>query len=202
MNEGTAIIETPRLLIRELVDGDDEAMFDMDSDPEVHRFLGNHPYTDIGQSRENIAFIRRQYAEHGIGRWAVVLKEDGTFIGWTGFKRMVEAVNGHIHHLDFGYRHARRFWGKGYASEAAKAALEYGVDSLGFTDVYAMTDVGNAGSRRILEKLGFRLDGIFAYDAAPSWRAHYGEPTTWYVLDRSLKPGGLFKVSPPLEVTP
>lgn len=175
-------IETPRLLIRELLPTDEGAMFQMDSDPDVHRYLGNKPYTSIGQSRENIAIVRQQYADNGIGRWAVVLKDTGAFIGWTGFKRLMEPVNGHIGHLDFGYRHLRKFWGKGYAYEAAKAALDYGVDVLGFTDIYGMTDVDNLGSRHILEKLGFRFVEIFSYDAPPTWRAYYGEPATWYKL--------------------
>jgi len=175
-------IETPRLIIREMLPEDEEGMFAMDSDPEVHRYLGNQPYTDIQQSRDNITFIRQQYADHGIGRWAVVLKDSGEFIGWTGFKRMVEPVNGHVNHLDFGYRHTRKLWRQGYAYEAAKAALDYGIGVLGFKDIYAMTDVENKGSRRILETLGFRFVEIFAYNAAPGWRAHHGEPTTWYEL--------------------
>lgn len=175
-------IETPRLIIREMLPTDDAAMFTMDNDPKVHRYLGGNPYTDIQQSRDNIAFIRRQYAEHGIGRWAVTLKDSGEFIGWTGFKRMVEPVNGHVGHLDFGYRHTRKFWGQGFGYEAAKAALDYGVGALGFADIYAMTDVDNAGSRRILEKLGFRFVEIFPYDGAGLWPQ--GRPTTWYRLAR------------------
>lgn len=178
--------ETPRLIIRDMRPEDEAGMFAMDSNPEVHRYLGNKHYTDVQQSRDNIRFIREQYAAHGIGRWSVLLRESGAFIGWTGFKRMVEKVNGHVGHLDFGYRHAQPYWGQGYAFEAAQAALSHGLDVLRLTGVYAMTDVANTGSRRILEKLGFRLDGIFDYDAPPNWRAHFGEPTTWYVLDSSL----------------
>lgn len=177
------ILETPRLVIRELMPSDCESMFAMDSDPEVHRYLGNRPYTSMQQSRDNIAAIRQQYAGHGIGRWAVELKETGELTGWTGFKRMTDKVNGHVGHLDFGYRHAKKFWGKGYAHEAAKAALEYGLQHLGFKDVYGMTDVNNAPSRRLLEKLGFRLVEIFAYDAPLTWRSYQGEPVTWYKLD-------------------
>lgn len=176
-------IETPRLLIRELRPSDEYGMFAMDSDPEVHRYLGNQPVSTIEQSRETIAFVRQQYVSDGIGRWAVELKETGEFIGWTGFKLMHEMVNGHVNHYDFGYRHLQRFWGQGYAYEAAQAALDYGIKVLGFKDIYGMTDVENKGSRRLLEKLGFRLVEIFAYDAPPTWRAHFGEPTTWYKLD-------------------
>lgn len=163
-------IETPRLLIRGLMPEDEQGMFEMDSDPEVHRYLGNRPCTSIDQTREYIATIRQQYADNGIGRWAVVLKETDEFIGWTGFKRITEPVNKHVHHLDFGYRHLRRFWRQGYAYEAAKAALDYGIEVLGFWDIYGMTDVDNTASRRLLERLGFRLMEIFAYDAPPLWR--------------------------------
>lgn len=174
------ILETPRLIIRELLPGDDEAMFAMDSNPEVHRYLGNKPYSDIQQSRDDITFLRQQYAAYGVGRWAVVLKETGELIGWTGFKRMIDMVNGHVNHLDFGYRHAQKFWQQGYAYEAAKAALDYGIKALGFTDIYAMTDVHNMGSRRILEKLGFQLEEIFPYDGPSLWVT--GLPVTWYKL--------------------
>lgn len=174
-----ALIETPRLIIRELQESDAEAMFEMDRDAEVHRYLGGKPYTDIAQSRDNIAFIRAQYAQNGIGRWAVELKTTGEFIGWTGFKLMRDQpVNGHVDHYDFGYRHARRFWKKGYAFEAAQAALAYGLRELRIPDVYAMTDVENAGSRRILEKLGFRLVEIFRYDGPSLWVKDL--PVTWY----------------------
>ncbi len=177
-------IETPRLIIRELLPEDEQGMYEMDSDPEVHTYLGNRPYTDIAQSRENIDFVRQQYIDNGIGRWAVTLKDTGEFVGWTGFKLMTEKVNGHVGHYDFGYRHTRKHWRKGYAYEAAQAALDYGIDVLGIKNIYAMTDVNNAGSRRILEKLGFRLVEIFSYDGSPFWVV--GQPTTWYRLDERL----------------
>jgi len=174
-------IETQRLIIRELRPEDAESMFEMDSDPEVHKYLGNKPNTDVAQIREVIAYVRQQYADNGIGRWAVTLKDTGEFIGWTGYKLMKETVNGHTGHYDFGYRHIRKHWRKGYAYEAAKAALDYGIDILGFKDIYAMTDVNNAGSRRILEKLGFHLVEIFGYDGPMLWIT--GQPITWYKLD-------------------
>lgn len=176
-------IETPRLYIRELLPADDAAMFEMDSDAEVHRYLGNKPQQHIGEARDVIAMVRQQYADFGIGRWAVVEKETGGFIGWTGFKRMTDKVNGHVGHYDFGYRHLRRAWGRGFAYEAARAALDYGIDQLDIRkDIYAMTDVDNGASRHLLEKLGFRLGHIFAYDGPTSWL--YGaQPTTWYVLE-------------------
>jgi RimJ/RimL family protein N-acetyltransferase len=74
----------------------------------------------------------------------------------------------------------RRHWGQGYAYEAAKASLDYGIDTMGFKDIYAMTDVDNLGSRHLLEKLGFEYKKTFAYDG-PSAEFN-GLPVTWYEL--------------------
>jgi len=172
-------IESERLYIRELALSDDQGMFEMDSDPEVHKYLGNKPVETIEQTREVIEFVRQQYKEFGIGRWAVIEKGTDEFVGWTGFKLFTNKVNGHSGHYDFGYRLARRFWGKGYATESGRASLHYGIDTLKLKDIYGMTDVNNRGSRNVLEKLGFELIEIFKYDAEPNWRAE-GELTTWY----------------------
>jgi hypothetical protein len=80
------VIETDRLLLRELRADDVPGMFAMDSDPEVHRYLGNHPLVDLAQSREHIAFIQQQYRENGVGRWAVLERQTGDFVGWSGLK--------------------------------------------------------------------------------------------------------------------
>ena len=175
-------IETERLVIRELLPEDEAGMYEMDSDPEVHRYLGNHPLTDIAQSRAVIEFVRKQYADAGIGRWAVLEKGSGDFVGWTGYKLLQGPVNGHENFYDFGYRHTRKHWGKGYAKEAARAALDHGIDHLGFRDIYAMTDANNGASRHILESLGFHLREIFPYDGDPGW-IDDGLPVTWYQLE-------------------
>lgn len=172
-------IETPRLIIRELELQDEAGMYEMDSDPEVHRFLGNNFYKSTAESRANIDIVRQQYLDNGIGRWAVIEKESGEFVGWTGFKLMREKVNGHINHYDFGYRQKRKMWRKGYGFEAGAAALNYGLEKLGLKEVYAMTQVGNVASRGLLEKLGFRFVELFLYDSHPTWQES-NAPTTWY----------------------
>ena len=165
---------TARLVLRELVHEDEAGMFAMDSDPEVHRFLGNEPLTSIAQVRPIIERVRRQYEEHGIGRWAVEERATGEFVGWAGLKRMTETVNGHHDFHDIGYRLQRRAWGKGYATEASLAARDYAFRELGLEHLYAMAQVDNRASRAVLEKIGLRHDGDFDY--AP-WGLH-----AWYVL--------------------
>ena len=177
------LIETPRLIIRPLTMADEKGMFAMDSDPEVHRFVGNKPYTTLYQTRATIDYVMRQYAESGIGRWAVIEKETNDFVGWTGLKLMKEKVNGYIEFYDFGYRLARRFWGRGYATESGRASLDYGINELRLNEIYGMTDVNNGASRHILEKLGFVFIETFPYDGGPGWREP-GEQATWYKWTR------------------
>lgn len=177
-------IETPRLIIRPIEEGDVHGMFAMDSDPKVHTYLGNTPYTDIEQSYNNIRIIHQQYEENGIGRWTMLLSETNEFVGWVGFKLIKTKLNGHINFHDFGYRMAQKHWGKGLATEASRAALPYGIELLQVNEVFATTDVGNRASRNVLEKVGFQFQHIFNYDD-DTWPAFYGTPTTWYKLDTS-----------------
>lgn len=169
-------IETERLMLREILPSDRAAMFRLDSDSEVHRHLGGRPVTDIGQTDEVIRFIRRQYAENGIGRWAVCDRHSGVFMGWAGLKWVTEPVNAHHHYYDLGYRLARAHWGRGYATEAARAVLDYAFRVVGTDAVYALTECGHAASGRVLLKSGFRLAGRFEWEGV----AHH-----WYEADKA-----------------
>ncbi|NII81438.1 MULTISPECIES: GNAT family N-acetyltransferase [unclassified Pedobacter] len=104
--------KTERLILRELIPTDAEGMFEMNSDPEVHLYLGNKPVKSIEQSIAEIEFIRKQYIENGIGRWAVIEKATGNFVGWSGLKLIKEITNNHVNYYDLGYRFSKRFWGK------------------------------------------------------------------------------------------
>lgn len=173
-------IESERFIIRELLPEDEEGFFRMDNDPEVHRYVGGRPLQIRKEVQDVIQFVRKQYTDNGVGRWAVIEKETNDFLGWTGFKLMTETVNGHVNHYDFGYRLARHAWGKGVATESGRAALEYGLGHLKFDPVFAMTNVENKASRHVLEKLGFRFVKIFEYDGAVSWHKENELMTTWY----------------------
>ncbi len=164
------IAETERLIIRELLPEDATGMFKMDSDPAVHRYLGNDPVKDIEQIHNVISFIRQQYVDNSIGRWAVIEKESGEFIGWTGLKLMRETVNNHTNYYDFGYRFVKSSWGKGYATETAAPSLQYGFDVLQADAIYAMADEVNTASRRVLQKAGLQFIEMFDYeDTQHAW---------------------------------
>lgn len=154
-------VETERLILRELVPSDAEGMFELDSDPEVQRFLGNHVKTHIDEAMADIEFVRKQYVENGIGRWAMIEKSTGEFMGWTGLKLFTMEVNGHINYYDVGYRLIPRYWGKGYATESAIASVTYGFDVLKASEIIGTVDPKNGASKRVLEKAGLRYIETF-----------------------------------------
>lgn len=157
-------IETDRLLIRELSAEDENGLFELDSDPEVHRYLGNKPVKTREEIRAVILNIRQQYKDNGIGRWAVIEKSTGNFIGWTGLKFMKTPVNNHSDYYDLGYRFIKKYWGKGYATETALASLKHGFETMHLSEIYAMTEVGNIASKNVLEKVGLYCMETFDYE--------------------------------------
>lgn len=157
-------IETERLMLREILPTDVDGMFELDSDPEVHRYLGNNPVKDKRQTMDVIEFIRQQYVEFGIGRWAVIEKQTNNFMGWSGLKYVTEEMNGRKNFHDLGYRLIKRYWGNGFATEAAVASVNYGFETLGLSEIYAIADVENRGSNSILRKIGMSLKETFYLD--------------------------------------
>lgn len=169
-------IETPRLIIREIQKEDTNGLFELDTDPEVHRYLGNKPITTMEEAQSVIEFIQLQYRDNGIGRWAVIEKASGCFIGWTGLKWVTTPINNHVNYYDLGYRFIRKYWGKGYAQETMAPSLAYGFNRLHATEIYAIADIRNAASNAILRKSGFMLAETFYFDE---------ELHNWYQLSRN-----------------
>lgn len=157
------IIETDRLYMRELHPSDVDGMFELDSNAAVHQFLGNKPIKTKEEAAKVIEFVRKQYEDLGIGRWAVVLKETDEFIGWSGLKFFKETVNDKKNFYELGYRFIQKHWGKGYATETAKASVSYAFNELKQDKVYAMTELGHKASINVLEKIGFKNKGTFEF---------------------------------------
>lgn len=166
-------IETERLVLRPFELSDAEGMFELDSNPNVHLFVGNRPVKHIEESVEYIKIVQRQYETVGIGRWAVVLKETNEFIGWSGIKYITDEINKHKDFYELGYRFIEKHWGKGYATEAGKAFVDFAFNEMKVEALYAYADAGNEGSRKILEKLGFHFINSFEYNE---------EIEVWYEL--------------------
>ena len=170
-----SIIETERLILREILPADKAEMFELDSDPEVHKYLGNMPVKDIDQVRDVIQFIRQQYIHNEIGRFAMIEKNTNKFIGWCGLKLFKEPLNNHNDFYDLGYRLIKKYWGQGYATEASKAWLAHGFNTMNLTEIYAMTDSRNTNSKKVLKKTGFKFVEKFDF---------FGDESDWFKITK------------------
>jgi len=157
-------IETPRLLIREIQIDDVDDLFEMDSDPEVHKYIDQTPVESKDEIVEAIQKLQNQYEENRIGRWAVVDKNTNEMLGWCGLKYFREPLNGHANIYEHGYRFKQKHWAKGYATESSKAILDWGFKNLNAEAFYAITDPGHEKSMQVLKKLGFKFKGFFHFD--------------------------------------
>jgi ribosomal-protein-alanine N-acetyltransferase len=157
------MIETERLILRELVMSDDTSLFELDSNRDVHKYLGGKPINTIDQSRKAISTIQEQYQNNGIGRWAMIEKETNHFLGWAGLKFIDKKINNHIHYYDVGYRLIKRYWEKGFATEAAMASIHYGFTILNQDTIYGMADIQNLASIHVLQKIGLKPIEEFMY---------------------------------------
>ena len=151
-------------------------MFELHSDPEVHRFLGNKTVKSKEETINLINFVRQQYKDFGIGRWAIIDKKSDEFVGWTGLEFVTELINNHKNYYDLGYRLIRRCWGQGIATETAIASLEYAFTKLNTTEVFARADSENIGSNKVLEKVGLKFIETFDLD---------GIKHNWYRIDKT-----------------
>ena len=152
------ILETNRLLFRPLDLSDADALFAMDNNPEVHKYLWQQPALTIDESIKVIEYVQMQYERNKIGRFATIIKDTGEFIGWTGIKFVHDHIeNGNTNFYDFGYRLDEKFWGKGYATEASTTWLEYGFNKMNIDIMNAYTHSKNGASNHILQKVGMNL---------------------------------------------
>jgi [ribosomal protein S5]-alanine N-acetyltransferase len=154
-------LETQRLILRKFEETDAERLFLLDSNPEVMKYIGVPPLSDISESENVIKMIQQQYLDNGVGRLAVIEKESGLLIGWSGLKLITQEINGYNNIYDLGYRFIPEYWEKGYALESAKASLDFGFNDLKAEIIYAHAHSENEGSNHILRKIGFEKTGEF-----------------------------------------
>lgn len=150
-------IETPRLLLRRWRDDDLAPFAAINADPEVMRWIGDGSVRDEEQTRAAIATMEALWEAERFGLFAVEIRETGELAGFTGLSvpHFLPAV---MPAVEIGWRLGRSFWGRGIATEAAEAALRYGMADRGLARVISLVQVGNAASERIMVKLGMRPD--------------------------------------------
>jgi [ribosomal protein S5]-alanine N-acetyltransferase len=145
-----APIETDRLILREYTVEDAPFTLALGSDPDVLRYTGETPLATLEDARRMLREAPlADYATYGYGRLLCVLKGTGEPIGFSGLKYLPE-----LGETDVGYRFLRPYWGRGFATESARAAMNYGRTRLGLERIVGLVDPRNRASVRVLEKLG------------------------------------------------
>ncbi|MBX2835637.1 MAG: GNAT family N-acetyltransferase [Gammaproteobacteria bacterium] len=148
-------LHTERLILRQWKDEDRPHFFSLNNDSEVMRYFPR--YFTLKESNSYINDNAKAIEETGWGSWAVEIKNTGDFIGFVGLSRPApwHPCAGSV---EIGWRLARQFWGKGYATEAAHRAMEHGFITIGFQEIVSFTAVCNQPSIRVMKKLGMAKD--------------------------------------------
>ncbi|MBO6940962.1 MAG: GNAT family N-acetyltransferase [Deltaproteobacteria bacterium] len=159
---------TDRLVLRAMVPADAEAFHRLNSHPEVMLYTGEPPMPSVEAAREAIERYP-DWEDPGYGRWACLLRDagpDAALIGFCGLKLLPETGE-----VDLGYRFLPEYWGRGLATEAGRASLEYGFTTLALHEIVALVLPENEASIRVLTKLGMRCTGDIDYlgDTVQRW---------------------------------
>lgn len=165
-------ILTDRLFLRDVTEADAELLFDLDSDPEVMRDIGPRPADHVGAYRDRIRTTYLPWQSHPWHGVRVVFdRTTGEFLGWvfvrpaTASKLAADLGWTDPAEIEVGYRYRRAAWGRGIATEAAVPLVRLAVTDPETAAVVACAEAGNAGSLRVLEKLGLARVGEVGSDA-------------------------------------
>ncbi len=148
------IIETDQIALRELTMADFDAWHQILSDKETMQYYPRE--FDEDQTRKWINWNLDNYSRYGFGLWAVILKKTNEFIGDCGITMQNIYRDGNLF-PEIGYHINKRFWNKGYASQASKACLEYLFKNTDFNEVFSYQNSTNIPSRKVAEKMGMSL---------------------------------------------
>ncbi|WP_027409095.1 GNAT family N-acetyltransferase [Anoxybacteroides tepidamans] len=150
------VLKTERLILREIVKKDIEAIFHCFSNSDVTRYYGQEALTSVEQAQQLIEFFARNYDERRGIRWGIELKGKGELIGTIGFNNWVPKHK----RAEIGYELHPHYWKKGYATEAVSKVISYGLHELGLTRIGAVVFIGNQASNQLLTKIGFQKEAV------------------------------------------
>jgi [ribosomal protein S5]-alanine N-acetyltransferase len=149
------VLQTERMVLRQMEMDDVDDLMGIFSDPVAMRY---YPGTKSRQEAEEwVRRVQESYRDNGFGLWVAVLEDSEEFAGQCGLTvQEVERKN----EVEIGYLFLRKFWGRGLATEAARAARDHGFHTLGYERLVSLIDPGNLASRRVAEKAGLTLEKV------------------------------------------
>jgi len=158
------VLQTGRMALRRLTPDDAPFIRDLVNEPSWIRFIGDRGVRSVDDAR---AYLLRgpiaMYERHGFGLWMCEARASGEALGICGLVKRDS-----LEDVDIGFAFLPRFWGQGFAHEAATAVLDYGREVLELDRIVAITSPDNAPSIRVLEKLGLRLEKTFEMGGMPT----------------------------------
>lgn len=163
-------IETDRLLIREFTTEDLPKLIELRTKPEVYKFLGGEILQNPESIEKRMQFYIDCYKTYGFGMSAVIWKETGEMIGWSGIQPLDDTGE-----IEVGYGFSEEFWGKGLATECAKAWLDHGFNKANLERIVAVAYPDNTASWGVMEKLGM------TYEKNEN---HYGSDCVFYAISK------------------
>jgi ribosomal-protein-alanine N-acetyltransferase len=150
------VLETGRFCLRQIRPSDAPAIFAIFSDPEVTRYYDQPTYLEMAQADELVARMRQRFAERRTIRWAMARQENDEIVGTCGCAEWKR----HFHCAAIGYELARPYWRQGVMTEVLTAVLPFGFTQMQLNRIEAYVMAGNVASLALLQKLGFREEGI------------------------------------------
>ena len=155
------MLTTARLRLRSWRDEDLEPFAALNTDPRVREFFTWLQTPE--ESAESMQYICDHFRHHGFGLWAVEVIGAAPFIGFIGLS--VPSFDApFMPCVELGYRLAFEYWGRGYATEGARAAIAFGFATMGLAEIVAMTALGNERSRRVMERVGMTRNAADDFD--------------------------------------
>jgi len=149
-------LETPRLMLRELVPDDADAVFALHADGEVNRYQGIDTMTTLEPARVQIARARKRFQLEAGVTWAIITRAEGELVGTCSYAHFIPALDrGHLT-----YQLARRSWGRGLGTEAVRALVRFGHGAARLNRIEAVVAPENEASARVLRKAGFEDEGL------------------------------------------
>ena len=182
-------LTTERLLLRTWKPQDLEPFASLNSDPRVTKYLAKNMTRE--ESDAMAGRITGHFTQHGFGLWAVEVIGQQPFIGFVGLANATFPAH-FTPCVEIGWRLACEHWGRGYATEAARAALHFAFDQLQLDEVVSFTTVSNARSRRVMEKLGMSRNPADDFEHPNLHPDHPLRPHVLYRISRDRwSPDGL-----------
>lgn len=176
-------LRTDRLFLRRPTAADVAVYFAVFGDPATNLFNPNAPLADLAAAKAAVAARIAHWEERGCGSWAVSLREQPDVV--IGFGGLSYKHYGDAERMNLGYRFATTAWGRGLATELARASVALGWRELGLGEIWAMVDARHQASRHVLEKVGMRVVERVPFDG------DHAPGDVWYRIERPA-PGAVF----------